>query len=177
LSPWPGGYPIAINDHPQAANPPESDADRLDRELEELLQELRVLLPGVQVLFAFLLTLPFTDKFSTISTFERGVYFAAFSATTVSALLLVSPGVRHRTRFRKHDKEAIVRSGTRLSLAGTALLGIAIDAVAFLIADFLYGRTVAIAAASVVFVLIAWFWYGWAVTRHVVKDSPSTTPR
>jgi hypothetical protein len=145
----------------------ETEADRLDRELNELLQELRVLLPGVQVLFAFLLTLPFTVGFENVTDAERLMFFGAFVSTTISAVLLVAPGVRHRGRFREHDKEALVTSGNRLALGATVFLGLAIATVAALIGEYLYGWWAGAALGSGVVLLAGWFWYAWAFVREV----------
>jgi hypothetical protein len=149
----------------------ETKAERLDRELMELLQGLRVLLPGVQVLFAFLLTVPFTNAFQDVSDAERGVYFGAFAATAISAVLLVAPGARHRARFREHDKEAIIESANRLALVGTVFLAIAMSLVAVLVTEHLYGWVWGALAGVGVAVLAAWFWYGWGVMREL-QDSP-----
>lgn len=148
----------------------ERKADRLDRELAELVQELRVLLPGVQVLFAFLLTLPFTSGFATTGDLERSLFFGAFAATAVSAVLLVAPGVRHRGRFRERDKEALIMSANRLALVGTVFLALAIASVATLVAEFLFGWGVAVATGVVLLALEAWFWYGWSLLRARKDD-------
>jgi hypothetical protein len=143
----------------------ESKADRLDRELAELLQELRVLLPGVQVLFAFLLTLPFTTGFPKTTDAERTLFFAAFALTAFSAVLLVAPGVRHRTRFRVRDKEALITSANRLTLTGTVALALAIALVVTLIAEYLYGWVAGVVSGALVLLLAGWCWYGWSAMR------------
>ena len=89
----------------------------LDRELDELLQELRVMLPGVQVLLAFLLTVPFTNRFDTLTEGERGVDFAAVALTSLAIVLLMTPGIQHRLRFREHDKEALLEKSNQLLIA------------------------------------------------------------
>jgi hypothetical protein len=132
---------------------------RLDRELIELLQELRVILPGVQVLFAFLLTVPFSQRFGATTSTERAVFFVAFMATTTSAVLLMVPGVWHRLRFRDRDKEDLIRGSTNLTIAATVALAIAMIAVVFLLAEVLYGLTAGIVTASVVGVVIVVLWY------------------
>jgi cation transport ATPase len=146
-------------------NDSETTSERLDRELSELLQELRVLLPGVQVLFAFLLTVPFSIGFRDVTGAERALYFAALAATTVSAVLLIAPSARHRARFRDCDKEALVVSSNRLALLSTAFLATAMVAVVILVGDYLYNWVVGIAGGIATLTLIAWFWYGWSVSR------------
>jgi uncharacterized protein DUF6328 len=145
----------------------ESQGERINRELMELLQELRVLIPGVQVLFAFLLTVPFTQVFGTIDGPERLVFFGAFVSTTISAVLLIAPSVRHRIRFRERDKEALVQSGNRLALSGTIFLAVAISLVAVLVTERLYGWTWAVAAGVGALLLQIWFWYVWGILREI----------
>ncbi len=152
-------------------NREETKAEQLDRELTELVQELRVLLPGVQVLFAFLLTVPFSIGFRSVNDGERALYFVALAATTVSAVLLIAPGARHRARFRDRDKEAIIVSSNQLTLAGTGFLAVAITAVVVLIGEYIYNWLVGVAAGVATFALIAWFWYGWSVARRIRRGS------
>jgi Family of unknown function (DUF6328) len=155
---------VVVSEQPRDAD------ERLDREWGELIQELRVLLPGVQVLFAFLLTIPFAVGFKKVTGVERGLYFAAFAATTVCAVLLIAPGARHRGRFREFDKEALIQTSNRLALAATLFLALAIAAVAVLIGEYLYGWFVGVCAGAVVAVLTAWFWYGWTMSRRMRGD-------
>jgi hypothetical protein len=146
---------------------PETKAEQLDRELSELVQELRVLLPGVQVLFAFLLTVPFSVGFKSVTGAERALFFTALAAVSVSAVLLIAPSARHRARFRERDKEALVVSSNQLTLAATAFLAVAMVAVVVLVGDYLYNWVVGAIAGAVTFVLVAWFWYGWSVSRNL----------
>jgi hypothetical protein len=148
----------------------EDKPTRLDRELNELLQELRVLLPGVQVLFAFLLTVPFAAGFVDTTDSERAIYFVAFALTTLSAILLVAPSVRHRGRFRERDKEALIASSNRLALGGTVTLATAIATAGLLIGEILYGWLAGIATAIGALLLAAWFWYGWSAQRALERD-------
>ena len=101
----------------------ETEKERVDRELIEFLNEVRVVLPGVQVLFAFLLTLPFTGTFKTITGYELFAYSLAFFSTALAAVLMITPTSFHRLRFRKGDKEQIIRTSNRLILAGIVCLG------------------------------------------------------
>jgi hypothetical protein len=131
------------------------------------MQELRVLLPGVQVLFAFLLTVPFSIGFRSVTGAERVVFFVALAATSVSAVLLIAPSARHRARFRDRDKEALIVSSNQLTLAATAFLAAAMVAVVILVGDYLYNWVVGAVAGAVTFGLVAWFWYGWGISRNV----------
>ena len=147
----------------------ETQAERLDRELMELVQELRVLLPGVQVLFAFLLTVPFSIGFKSVDGSERALYFIALVSTSVSTILLIAPSARHRARFRDRDKEALIVSSNQLTIAATAFLAVAMATVVVLIGEYLYNWVVGIVAGVLTFLLIAWFWYGWSISRRVQR--------
>lgn len=150
----------------------ETEKERVDRELIEMLNELRVALPGVQVLFAFLLLLPFQQAFAEATALERGLYFVAFAATTVASILLIAPATYHRIRFREGDKEQMVRTSNTLLLAGTALLGLAIVAVVFLIADVMFGEIAGAISAALAAAIVVWFWFGLPLSRKV-KDAAS----
>jgi hypothetical protein len=156
----------------------ESEKDRVDRELIELLNELRVALPGVQVLFAFLLLLPFQQTFDKMTELERGVYLVAFLAALGASVLLIAPSTYHRIRFRDGDKAQMLETGNRLLLAGTVSLAVAISASAFLVAELLYGGVVGglIAAGAAMF--IVWFWYGIPISRKLrgLQSGPRETP-
>ncbi len=137
----------------------ETPKERLDRNLAELLQELRVALPGVQVLFAFLLILPFSQRFDQVSPFQKDVYFVTLLLTAASAVLLISPTVHHRLQFRMDLKEEIVRDAHRSAIAGQAFLAAAMVGVVLLITDFLYGPALTIVTTAATAAAFAWFWY------------------
>jgi hypothetical protein len=151
------------------------DGSRLDRELMELLQELRVVLPGIQVLFAFLLAVPFSQKFGTLTSGQKGVFFGAFMATSVASVFLLAPSVQHRLRWRQFDKERLLRASNRLTLAGTFLMAAAIDAVVYLVTDVLYGDSYAIVAAVVVGVAVFTFWWLSPVLRSTKRPPKGPT--
>jgi hypothetical protein len=121
----------------------EHPKERVNRELIEFLNELRVALPGVQVLFAFLLVLPFNDRFDRLDPADRRVYFAAVVATALSSAFFIAPAAHHRLRFRTADKEQLLTAGSRLAVAGSSCLAVAMAASLWLIADLLYGRAAA----------------------------------
>ena len=106
----------------------ETEQERLNRELDQLVSELRVALPGIQVLLAFLLTVPFTTRFHDLSTSARDVYFAAVTLVATSSVLLIAPTVHHRVRFRDGTKEEMIYAANRLALAGTACLALGLGA-------------------------------------------------
>jgi uncharacterized protein DUF6328 len=141
----------------------ENPKERHDRELIELLNELRVALPGVQVLFAFLLAVPFARGWSTVTTFQKDVFFVAFIGAAVSSTLLIATSSIHRIGWRVSDKEQIVRTGNRLSIGGLLALAIAIVSAVLLVADYIFDRTTAIATAAGVATVIAATWYGLAI--------------
>jgi hypothetical protein len=153
----------------------ESHDERLNRELIELLNELRVILPGVQVLFAFLLTVPFTNQFSRITETQRNVYFVTFLLTTVGTSLLIAPSAYHRLRWRQHDKEQMLRTSNRLAISGMAFLAAAITGAVYLVTDLLFESAAVIALVITATVLCYfWFWYGLPLMRRIrdPDDSP-----
>lgn len=137
----------------------ETPEERANRELIELLNELRVALPGVQVLFAFLLTVPFSQGFSRIDAADRRIYFAAVLATAAATIFLIAPTAHHRIRFRDGVKEQLLRVATVFAIIGLALLAFAIGAVTYVISDVLYSGTVAsIATAGIAgAAVVIWF--------------------
>lgn len=149
----------------ESASEEETHKERVDRELIELLNELRVALPGVQVLFAFLLTVPFSSRFETLSDLQRGVYFATFLATIAASIFLMAPTAYHRIRFREGDKERMLYSANRFAIAGLALLVLAITAATFLVGDMMYERWLAALVAAVVLIVLVTSWFGLALAR------------
>jgi hypothetical protein len=138
----------------------ETKKQRVDRELIELLNELRVTLPGVQVLFAFLLIVPFSEGFAQLTSGQRAWYFTSFLATAAAAVLLVAPASHHRLRFREGDKDWMVRTANRLAIAGMALLAVAIASAAFLVTDVLFTVLWAAAVAGALGGAMVWIWFG-----------------
>jgi predicted membrane channel-forming protein YqfA (hemolysin III family) len=139
----------------------ESPKERHDRELIELLNELRVALPGVQVLFAFLLAVPFAQGWKRVTPFQKDVFFVAFCASALASVLLIAPSAYHRLAWRHEDKGRIVRFGNRMAIAGLAALAASIDAVALLVADYVFALTTAIVAAAVLGVVFVVFWLAY----------------
>jgi len=137
----------------------------LDRELIELLNELRVALPGVQVLFAFLLAVPFATGWRHVTNFQRDVFFVAFLCTAAATVLLIAPSTYHRLRWREHDKEHMLVTANRLTIAGSFFLAAAMVSVVLLITDLLFSLGWAILVTAVAAAAFAWFWYGLALTR------------
>jgi hypothetical protein len=144
----------------------EDRKDRINRELIELLNELRVVLPGVQVLFAFLLIVPFSQGFTKMTSLQRGVYFVAFVLTSAGTALLIAPSSYHRIRFRQKDKEQMLLTANRLTIGGTLFVALAISAVVFLVTDVLFHVTWASLVTALNAGWFAWFWYGLPLTRR-----------
>ena len=152
----------------------EDAKERVNRELIELLNELRVVLPGVQVLFAFLLAVPFQQRFSHVTTFQRDVYFATLLSGFVTIALLVAPAAVHRLNFRKHDKRLIVLIANRLAIAGLAGLGLALVGVVLLLSDVLFGPPTSIVVPILAAVVLVALWVALPVGLH--SRDEATTP-
>ena len=146
----------------------------LNRELIELLNELRVVLPGVQVLFAFLLAVPFSNGWKQVTDLQRDVFFLAFIATAIASILLIAPSSYHRLRWREGDKEHMLETSNRLAIAGTAFLALGMTAAVFLITDILFKASWAALTTALIAGAFAWFWYGLPLIRDVrdVRDGP-----
>jgi hypothetical protein len=121
--------------------------ERLEREHGELLEELRALIPGAQVLFGFLLAIRFTSPFSELNTVQRDVYYATLLTTAVALVFLLAPSAYHRLRFREGDKDAMIRKGNREAIAGTGAIALAFTGVLYLITDLVFTTQAAIGVA------------------------------
>jgi amino acid transporter len=146
----------------------ETPKERANRELIELLNELRVVLPGVTVLLAFLLAVPFAKGWPKVTPFERDVFLVAFLAAAASVALLTAPSSYHRLRFRHGDKEHMVRVGNRFAIAGIAAFAVALDSVVLLVMSYVVSRSAGIVAAAVLATVVGSLWYGlplWASGR------------
>jgi uncharacterized protein involved in cysteine biosynthesis len=137
----------------------ETERERIDRNLQEMLGELRVALPGVQVLFAFLLVVPFNQRFAEVTSFQKTLYLITLLFTTASAICLIAPTVHHRIEFRKQQKEEIVLTGNRIVILGLGLLAVAMTGAVLLITDFAYGTATTVAAAGGVVLAFGLIWY------------------
>ena len=143
----------------------EPSKEQTDRQLIELLNELRVALPGAQVLLGFLLTVPFATRFETTSQFDRAVLFACTLFTTVGVCLLMAPSVYHRMRWNRGGKQDVIQVGHRLFLAGSTCLAAGLVCAVFVVGDVLYGIAAAVASTIFIGVVIAWTWYALPVQR------------
>ena len=147
----------------------ETPFERADRNLAELLNELRVALPGVQVLFAFLLIVPFNQGYSRMSEFERKLYFGVLICTALASMLLIAPSIHHRIEFRKRDKEWLVVTANRLTIAGLTALAIAMAGAITLITHVLFGTAATVITTSVIVLGFAVVWYAIPLRRLAVR--------
>jgi hypothetical protein len=137
----------------------ETESERHDRQLNELLQEVRVAVPGVQVLFAFLLVVPFSARWGDVTNLQRDVYFATLLLTAIATAFLMAPGSIHRVLFKQSDKRFIVHAANWLLIAGLGALAVAIGLAVFLVADVLFDMTGAAIAAGCIFGFTVGLWY------------------
>jgi len=146
----------------------ESEDERLDRNLGELLQELRVALPGVQVLFAFLLAVPFQQNFTKITGFQEKVYFATLLCTALSAALLISPTAYHRLTFHLQQKKELVMVSNRLAIVGLGFLALAMTGAVVLITDVLFGPVATAAFGLATAAMFVMLWGVLPLRRRIV---------
>lgn len=145
----------------------ESKEERLNRELIELLNELRVALPGVQVLFAFLLGVPFTQRFAQATDLQKDVYFGTFLCTAVATALLIAPSAYHRLTWRRGDKEHLLVVSNGLTIAGMFFLAAAIASAVFVVTDLLFATAAAAFTAAATAAFYALFWYVLPIIRRL----------
>jgi len=144
----------------------ETEEERLDRNLSELLQELRVALPGVQVLFAFLLAVPFQQGFEKITGFQKGAYFGTLVCTAIAAVMLISPSAYHRLTFRYQQKRRLVFYANRFSIVGLVFLALAMTGAIMLITDVLFGTTATVAMTAASVLVFGFFWFALPLQRR-----------
>lgn len=154
----------------------ETEDERLDRNLNELLQELRVALPGVQVLFAFLLAVPFQQNFTEITSFQKDVYFGTLLCTAISATLLISPSAYHRLTFRYQQKRQLVFYANRFSIAGLTFLALAMTGAIMLITDVLFGTVATVVTTTATVIVIGLFWYALPLQRRIRLRAEGSEP-
>lgn len=137
----------------------ETEVEKLDRNFDDLLQELRVSQTGVQILFAFLLTLAFTQRFEDIDEFQRNTYVVTLIASAAATILFITPVSYHRVVFRQRMRRELVRDGNRAAMAGLGFLAIAMSGSILLIVDVVLGNTWAavLTAAVLAFMIVLWY--------------------
>ena len=145
--------------------------ERLDEEWLELLNEIRILLPGVQVLFAFLLAVPFASGFEDVTELQRDLYALSLLGAVASIVCLVAPTTHHRIRWRKRDKEFMLHVANRSVIAGSAFLALSMSAAIYLVGDYLFSSWVAIVATVVAGIAFTLVWFGVPLGRRLTEDA------
>jgi hypothetical protein len=148
----------------------EDASERIDRELIELLNELRVALPGVQVLFAFLLTVPFSQGFVQTTEFQRDLLFGVLASTAISAALLIAPSAWHRLRFRQRDKELILKGSNKMAIAGLGFLAVAMVGAVMLIANYAFSETLTVVSGIIAVLVFGGLWYVLPLARSLEQS-------
>jgi hypothetical protein len=144
-----------------------NEEEKQDRQMLELLNELRVALPGVQILFAFLLTVPFAQGFERITSTQRTLFYAALLATAASTICLIAPSATHRLRFHKGDRAYIIESANNYMIAGLVFLGIAIVLAIAMVTDVLYDHWIVWAAPIAITMVLAATWFLRPLRRSI----------
>lgn len=140
--------------------------EELNQEWGELVEEHRLAMPGVQVLFGFLLVLPFQNRFEGLTTNQEYVYFSALVCATIAVVLLITPTAAHRIRWRQADKEALLQMATRTAIAATVFMASAMTASVYLITDYLFGGPATAVVTALVAAAFILFWYGFPLWRR-----------
>jgi cation transport ATPase len=148
----------------------ESRRERVNRELIELLNELRVALPGVQVLFAFLLAVPFANGWSRVTQQQKNIFFATLVATAISTACFIVPTAYHRLNFRKREKERILLLSNKFAIAGILFLALSMIGVLMLITDVIYSETAALVTGAAAFVMFGGLWLVLPLIRRRAED-------
>lgn len=144
----------------------ESDQERADRNFVELLQGARVAVTGVQVLFAFLLTVPFSQGFSRLDLPDRWLFYVALVSAAVASILYIAPTAQHRVLFRQGRKETLVRRSNLYGIAGALALALSMATATMLVIDYLFGPGLGWTTAAILAALALWTWFGQAALNR-----------
>jgi hypothetical protein len=147
----------------------ESETERLNRQLDQLLNELRVAMPGVQVLFAFLLAVPFQQRFAQVTDFQKDLYFVVLLSSALATALFIAPTAYHRLTFQEGEKRRIVALSTRLAIAGLVALAVAMNGSVLLVTDVLFDRATAIVTTALSLTVFVALWFVLGITRLMVR--------
>jgi Family of unknown function (DUF6328) len=145
--------------------------DPTDRQMAELLQELRIAFPGVQILFAFLLTVPFAARFEDVTTFQKTTFFVALLSSAASAVFMIAVPATHRLRFQQRDRVYIVASANRFLIVSLVFLAVGMVAALMCLTDFLYGGAATWIWPGIIALALLWLWF----VRPLLRDR-STGP-
>jgi hypothetical protein len=147
----------------------DEEQERLNRQMIELLNELRVAMPGVQILFGFLLTVPFQQRFRDVTQFQETVYFVTLVAAAVAAAFFIAPSAYHRVMFEQHDKPNIIHIGTGQMLIGLAALALAMNGAVLLVTDVLFEAGTVSVTVVLLATLYLTLWFGVGLVRRAKK--------
>jgi hypothetical protein len=158
----------ATDAHPRPAGDDrdETTDETLDRNTIELLNELRVAATGIQVMFAFLLVVPFNTGWKRTTSFERTDYFVTLALVAVAAFLLMAPPIQHRLLFRHHEKRFLVTVGNRLAIAGMTFLALGFTGILVLLSDYTVGGVAPIVAGVLTLTFTGGLWFGVPLVRR-----------
>jgi fatty acid desaturase len=148
----------------------ETRDERLNRQLDQLLQELRVAMPGVQVLFAFLLAVPFQQRFAQVTEFQQDVYFGTLLAAALASALFIAPTAYHRLMFQGGDKPRLVRISSNFALAGLAALAVAMNGAILLVTDVLFDGAVVVVTVVASVVVFVGLWFVLGLARRLSRE-------
>jgi hypothetical protein len=137
--------------------------------MNELLQELRVILPGVQVLFAFLLTVVFSQRFTALEAYQKDIYFTALLSTAFATIFFIAPTSQHRLLWRQHARSQRLQLANALTIVGSLFLAVGVSCVVFLVADFIYGGATAAVATALVAAAFLVLWYALPLVQRLLK--------
>jgi membrane-bound acyltransferase YfiQ involved in biofilm formation len=154
-------------EHPQDRS--EDEQERLNRQMMELLNEIRVAMPGVQVLFGFLLTVPFQQRFQRVNEFQETVYFVTLISAAVATALLIAPSAYHRLMLEQHDKPRIIHIGTGQMIAGLGALALAMNGAVLLVTDVLFEAGTVTVTVILLASLYLTLWFGFPLLRRAQK--------
>jgi hypothetical protein len=144
----------------------EGQDKKQDRQMIELLNELRVAMPGVQILFGFLLTVPFAQGFTKVTDFQRDVYFCTLLLSALTTACLIAPSAAHRLLFHQGERPWLIEHANRMLIAGLSFLGLALIGAVLLVTDYLFGGAIVVVAPAVLGVVLAALWFARPLVRR-----------
>jgi len=151
--------------------PREPESERLGRNVTDLLNELRVAGTGIQVMFAFLLVVPFNAGWTKTSALDRWDYFITLLCIAIAAVLLIAPSVHHRLLFRQRERAHLVRVGTTLAITAAAFIAVGLTGILVLISNFVFGTLAAVSVGIVAAILVTSVWFAFPLSRrHERRD-------
>lgn len=157
--------------------PDESHDEQLQREHEQLFHELRAIIPGAEVLFAFMLTVAFSNRFEDVTSLQRWVYYVTLLTAGSALLLLLAPASFHRVRFRRHDKEALMRVANSEAIVALVLISLSVAGTVFLITDLLFTTVAAVVVAAALWTMTSLVWWAVPLSRRADDDAGDRTGR